>query len=118
MKKIIFIALFFFLTTSFSQGNLQFNQVISETGILANQSTGSTILTVPVGKVWKIESLLSSSYSSVYIKINNLPMDCYATYYAMQFPFWLSSNKTIQIQSTSSNPINYFISIIEFNIIP
>jgi hypothetical protein len=41
-------ALFTFLSlSSFSQGNLQFNQVIT---------VGATDMTVPTGKVWKVES--------------------------------------------------------------
>ena len=49
MKKIVIIALFFVATTSFAQGNLQFNQVL-------NFNSGSNY-TVPVGKVLKIESI-------------------------------------------------------------
>jgi hypothetical protein len=65
MKKIVVIALFFLATTSFAQGNLQFNQVINQnlTGTLPNTGTSAPeytfqtlVITVPVGKVWKIES--------------------------------------------------------------
>ena len=42
--------LFFFIGSCFAQGNLQFNQV----------KLVSTVETVPVGKIWKVENILPS----------------------------------------------------------
>jgi hypothetical protein len=53
MKKIIFIISLLFGTFSFTQGNLQFNRVVTFT-------PGSNY-TVPVGKVLKIESINMNS---------------------------------------------------------
>jgi hypothetical protein len=126
MKSLSF--LFFTLilpTIGFSQGNLQFNQV----------KLVSTIETVPVGKVWKVEAafgdaLLSncstqpmhrilvnnnqltvSNVSSV--GFNNYCNGWQGTVCVTTFPFWLPAGSTLAI---SSNVVS--ISVIEFNIIP
>jgi len=49
LKCIFSLVLFFYVSTVFSQGNLQFNQV----KLVTTQET------VPAGKVWKVESALS-----------------------------------------------------------
>ena len=113
----------------YSQGNLQFNQVI----------IGSTSdLTVPTGKVWKIESYqqqqVGVSQSGVIsgcsdlsrprpffidgISYHNIKSAGYGggnvpVSAANEFPIWL---KTGQIVKTSCS--GDFLSIIEFNIIP
>ena len=66
MKNLLLLILTCALSSSlFAQGNLQFNQVISQnlTGTLPNTGTSAPeytfqtlVITVPVGKVWKIES--------------------------------------------------------------
>ena len=55
MKHLFTFCLILFLGTCFSQGNLQFNQVLTFGGTLC-ASCNQPIGTVPVGKVWKIES--------------------------------------------------------------
>ena len=52
MKKILFIAITIltFSFSSYSQNNLEFNQVIN----LIGQSNGTSVV-VPSGKVWKVE---------------------------------------------------------------
>jgi hypothetical protein len=82
MKKLLLISICFFSMQLFAQGNLQFNQVISETfsvnGSVYNALyTSSSILTVPAGKVWKIESISFKSSSvnttyapSLFLKVN------------------------------------------------
>jgi hypothetical protein len=64
--KILILALLLFLGSQlYSQGNLQFNQVIYQTltGNLPNTGTSAPeytfqtlVITVPAGKVWKIET--------------------------------------------------------------
>ncbi|WP_396140785.1 hypothetical protein [Flavobacterium sp.] len=54
MKKLILILIFFIALGAKAQGNLQFNQVITKSGYLGCGSS-SNVLTVPSGKVWKIE---------------------------------------------------------------
>lgn len=56
--KIFIILLFSFSTYSFSQSNLQFNNVITRTGTLSGpygETAVSQTFTVPTGKVWKLE---------------------------------------------------------------
>jgi hypothetical protein len=70
MKKALFLFVFMSLMChSFSQGNLQFNRVLS----LTNGSNSS----VPTGKVWKVESVNLSS--------------------TVNFPIWLEAGKNITI---------------------
>ena len=51
MKYSIIITFLFALNNLYSQGNLQFNQVLR---------VSNTPQTVPVGKVWKVESYLEN----------------------------------------------------------
>jgi len=56
MQPLLSLSFCLFFGTLFSQGNLQFNQVITYTGTFqGNLSLG----TVPNGKVWKIEARLT-----------------------------------------------------------
>lgn len=121
MKKLIII-LFVLYITSFktqAQGNLQFNQVklISISSTWSNFQywlQNDTLITVPIGKVWKIESGICSTFSSgVLIDGRNLTV----------FPFWLPSGtytlscSVNQNYSNNSNNIpKATISAIEFNI--
>jgi hypothetical protein len=130
MKKLI---MFCFVVNSFlgfSQGNLQFNQVKLVT----------TVETVPVGKIWKIESVvysqiisgLSSSSTGeaannaiILIDGNNIVVRSarqnigggsgvsLALIWEQSYPIWLSSGTTL----ASSTGVQY-ISVIEFNQIP
>ncbi len=60
MKKIITIAMLLFSLASYAQGNLQFNQV----------KLVSTAQTVPVGKVWKVESMICSGGNPILVLCN------------------------------------------------
>lgn len=140
MKKIIFIACLFLIIKATAQGNLQFNQVLTYTqqfssssgGIGGNEYSGPTYQ-VPTGKVWKVENCevityYASSESSTsaynFLKINNvkavrlktssLPDD------EILLPIWFKSGDQIKVYSsnTSSFTGSFFISIIEFNIVP
>ncbi|MDP4867136.1 MAG: hypothetical protein NWQ47_08305 [Crocinitomicaceae bacterium] len=120
----ILILSFFLLPFSFlfSQGNLQFNQVVSGAGILGNNGV-STILTVPADKVWKIESVngWADSGSRTGLTINNVS----TLISSATFPIWLKAGDTFRLTVFTNpgtgyayGPLNYYYSIIEFNIVP
>ncbi len=130
IKVFLLFVCFFIQFNSFSQGNLQFNQVIR---------VNTTAQTVPSGKVWKVETYMqSNTYISEYIEypncnfpdrqhpflINSKP------YYQINgspghgssgimmavgnlFPLWLKAGEIVQ----TTCPDN-FLSIIEYNIVP
>ena len=126
MNKILFLITWLFISINvFSQGNLEFSQV---------KLVGSTIETVPTGKVWKIESVLSnnnlrintSSSSnqtfSTNILINGTNVVIKSTWGSSMttsaiettdLPIWLPAGTTLQVGD------NVFkISVIEFNTLP
>jgi hypothetical protein len=145
VKSIIFIMLFVNSRGSWSQGNLQFSQVIN--------LTPGTTYTVPANKVLKIESLTSQSasintplqssncpngnctciYSSQpYLNLGSLIYSaqpgnvsilytCPATNSAsvtlpnIEFPIWLNAGKQISMQN---NITGVLLTAIEFNIVP
>jgi hypothetical protein len=133
--RIIFITLLFSfflikLNCFNSQGNLQFNQVLR---------VGNTAQTVPVGKVWKVETYMQANTSiSEYTEfpncnfpdrqhpflVNSVP------YYQINgspghgssgimmavgnlFPLWLKSGEVLQTTCP-----NNFLSVIEYNVVP
>lgn len=116
MRIFILLAACFFISESKAQGNLQFNQVLN----VEFTSSVSTTLTVPPGKVWKLENLVMSS-------LNNYACFSYngSTYYLRQhntsssawdnFPFWIGSGKTVTFGAGCASGM---ISIIEFNVVP
>ena len=127
--KILILSFFRVLcSVLYSQGNLQFNQVITYSQLSTTTLSGSIhsyssqIYTVPVGKVWKIEKFLMRNNGSVstFLKVNN----------AFQIspteinpgPVWVKEGDQIQAVTSTTGGGNFtggfFISIIEFNIIP
>jgi hypothetical protein len=139
MKKIVTIFSFILAVILVkAQGNLQFSQVITQTGNLSVsspcQSQSSATLTVPSNKVWKIESM-SRCNPLFYLNGGNVNT-CYynndrfnnstATSMAIDnAPIWLKAGDAINFNLTLScnaNPglvsYSYFISIIEYNIVP
>lgn len=129
MRNLFLLVSVLFNFVLFSQGNLQFNQVIRVVEVLQ---------TVPAGKVWKVESYLESEL----INSNSSSSSCTSStihrpliinngfYYFVgdvawgstnslqmmnhnKFPIWLKSGD--QIRTTCSSD---FASVIEFNIIP
>ena len=69
MKKLFCLKLFcLILICSYGQGNLQFNQVINiqfTKRLPYNTGGGAdTLITVPAGKIWKIESAGSSFFGA------------------------------------------------------
>ena len=139
MKIVTFISLFL-CGLSYSQGNLQFNQV----KIVSNTDASQT---VPAGKVWKIESVFSEGgdtypldgngstqtyFSSCgipsfyfknygrYLSINNIPVSFgihSAGSQMTNLPVWLPSGTTICTCIPSYICARGY-SVIEFNIVP
>ncbi len=121
---LVFFAFIFFGAQSKAQGNLQFNQVLH---LEITCCTASTF-TVPVGKVWKIESSMAynNNYPTRITAINGNPMEAYLTGYTylnygvlpIPLPYWLPTNT--QVSFSTGNTIGYkgYVSIIEFNVIP
>lgn len=114
---------------SFSQGNLQFNQVLKIVDV--NQ-------TVPLGKVWKVESYhqtqvgISTSMPTTGCADLSRPRPYYvdnvlyhhlrpigngnsnyASAATNEFPLWLSAGQEIRTSCSGD-----FLSVIEFNVIP
>lgn len=121
--KILILALFSFLGSQlYSQGNLQFNQVLTGSATLGTNGV-STILTVPAGKVWKIESVngWADCGSRLGITLNTISTLASTS----NFPIWLKAGDTFRLtvlinpgSGSACGPMNYYYSIIEFNIIP
>jgi hypothetical protein len=105
MKHLITLSFLFFLAISNAQGNLQFNQVLTYGGTLC-ASCNQPIGTVPAGKVWKVESKGGSTVPTV----NGNPVT------SNSYPFWLKAGDVIGHYTGSAQ--GWFISIIEFNIVP
>jgi hypothetical protein len=118
MKKIIFIKLFalaaFFVK---AQNNLQFSQVLTYSGTAA--SNGQSIsLTVPSGKVWKIETIERDAGAYLNFNLNGK----FAQGVPNRYPIWLKAGDVFNIQLSggyNQAPVaaNYWISIIEFNVV-
>lgn len=122
MKK-SFIILFIFTIVSISktvsaQGNLQFNQVI----LYDVASAGIQAISIPVGKVWKIESVGNAASSSQSFNLRNSAVQTIAylgnpgSTAMMPLPFWLPAGFVGSIQNVSSQ--RGIMSIIEFNVVP
>ncbi len=117
VMKIIILSFFSFLgSVLHGQGNLQFNQVIN----LPFVANNTTPVTVPTGKVWKLESCMLTSSGNSYAlmlyngALYNMRQQQTSTQVAT-FPFWLSSGASVTFGTSSSGGI---LSILEFNIVP
>ncbi len=128
MKFLLILILSTFAHWAFGQGNLQFNQVLR---------IGNSPLTVPVGKVWKVESYLqnevvyNSNYQSNCGSLNfHRPLVINGSnYYFLgdvsygaasvflmngnKLPVWLKSGDIVNTVCPTD-----FASVIEFNIVP
>ncbi len=126
--KTLFIIICLFASLGVSaQGNLQFNQVIK---------VSSATMTVPVGKVWKIESYQQSNVSGtsnstsgcdlarvrpyiidsqIYHNIKNIASGNAGYVYTAEnrMPIWLAAGQTAATSCPSD-----FLSVIEFNVVP
>lgn len=140
MKRIFSLLLFVLALNGYTnaQGNLQFNQVIvaNLNSTVSSYSTiTSTTITVPAGKVWKIEHAdvwlnnstrqTLSGYYSLYI--DNIVLhhskgsSGTSNQFAENFPVWLPAGTyTVYISNEDSSTHNYVgtINAIEFNVIP
>lgn len=114
MRIFILLVVCFIVFESKAQGNLQFNQVLN----VEFTSSVSTTLTVPPGKIWKLEnSVLTSDIGFICYSCNG------TTYYLREqstypwdnFPFWIGSGKTVTFGVGCASGM---ISIIEFNVVP
>lgn len=130
MKKLL-VSFIFVLGTflTFSQGNLQFNQVLKVIDV--DQ-------TVPAGKVWKVESYhqqtvgISTNMPTtgcgdlsrprpyyvdnvLYHHLNGIGNgnSSYASAATNEFPLWLKESQTLRTSCPGD-----FLSVLEFNIVP
>jgi beta-galactosidase/beta-glucuronidase len=121
--KISIIIVFLLLSLRlFSQGNLQFNQVL----LLNATANNTSQWTVPAGKTWKIETMGSYS-STMYVYLNNSMAFEYigdfnnnfgAYYRGSDAPaLWIPSGTVLGHSSSNGSAFRYF-SVLEFNIIP
>ena len=130
MNKIItlFALLLALSTNSNAQGNLQFNQVINgELNAQVDYSlTTMGTITVPTGKVWKVESVSLSFYDGTYryaqgnpVFIGNHCVNRLGVEGGMNYlPLWLSPG-TYQVTATGfDDPFTFNYSVIEFNVTP
>jgi hypothetical protein len=129
MKNIFLLILTCALSSFlFGQGNLQFNQVLTYmqtfTGTYAGvnaYSYNSSNYTVPAGKTWKVEKFsLIGGPNGGWLTINNihsLNQDVINS-----GPIWLKAGDVVKAGSNCSScgglSGSWFVSIIEFNIIP
>ena len=116
MKSLSFLFFTLVLSTiGFSQGNLQFNQVLN----LSFTGGGSNYL-IPVGKVWKLENVGMSSYSSFFtlsVAGQQVFLKNTHTSYTTEFnsfPYWINGGQNVGFSGTHSG----VVSIIEFNVVP
>jgi hypothetical protein len=129
MKYIVVLFFALLFNEAHAQGNLQFNQVVT---------VSTTSMTVPAGKVWKVESYsesevtFNSNYSSGCVNVNyhrplvinnnnyyffgNMATASSGANYITtgnKLPIWLKSGDQIRTVCSSD-----FASAIEFNIVP
>ena len=139
MKKLIFIAICFVSLNLSAQGNLQFNQVVNlnYTHTIPSGFSNSTVtnITVPAGKIWKIEysslSRNNASYRFTGVLAQSLSIDNFVLIaqnsngnFERQKGgvLWLNEGShNLFITQETSNTNDSFdigISAIEFNIVP
>lgn len=92
--------------------NLQFSQVLTF-GLTA--TTNTVVGVVPENKVWKIEFAHVESY---YLEVNNYAIVSKTANGWNQFPIWLKAGDILSANGSTNSSASYFISIIEFNIVP
>jgi hypothetical protein len=97
---------------------LQFNQVIN----MAFTASNTTPVTVPAGKVWKLENCMLNTpsnnyaymlYNGVYYNLRQQQTSAHI----VNFPFWLSSGTTVTFGGNGGGA-GGMLSIIEFNVVP
>jgi hypothetical protein len=137
MKNILLILAIAFSSASFAQGNLQFNQVmLLDFGPISVSSVAifSQSITVPSGKVWKVEHASVWREASGYRLTGDAPYSLYIDNICVvqqtnaatsgsksnSFPIWLPEGTYFLKISNSSSAMTLAASLnaIEFNIIP
>lgn len=137
MKKILFILAITISSLSFGQGNLQFNQVKFieyTTTTTAYSTTTAGAITVPAGKVWKVEhanvymvaGYPRTEYGGWSLFIDNTLIyrskgASNAIHLVDSFPLWLPAgtyNIVIGQESANAYNVNSSINAIEFNVVP
>lgn len=131
---ILVICVLLFSTAVFAQGNLQFNRafLVEHSFVVPINVLGpfsEISITVPAGKVWKLESVIATLQNSngsigttMAVMINNKSL--YASGTAAPFPVWLPEGTyTLRLTYTSNtglanNVVYGGVSGIEFNVIP
>ncbi len=111
MKTLYIILLVLFTSIAYSQGNLQFNQVL-----ILDATVAGVTHTVPAGKVWKIESVAINGNTS-YFQIQWGGLNYFLVSFSAGYntlPFWLPSSASVIF--TGGN--NAKVSVIEFNVVP
>ena len=125
MKHLFTFCLILLLGTCFSQGNLQFNQVLTFGGTLC-ASCNQPIGTVPVGKVWKIESVGGGSTGfTPWFRINGVnagyfifnTTNAQMAFNSCRLPMWFPAGTAIGFGSNEGGSVIWF-SIVEFNVVP
>ena len=129
MKNYLFGILFFMIPLmSFSQTtNLSYSQVITQTGTVSVPYGGTSNLsiTVPAGKVWKVEA--ATVFGDAMMKINEMVAIYFranSAFVVNYCPIWLKAGTyTISISAfpsgcCSATTVSYGYSVIEFNETP
>lgn len=129
MKTLLFLFSFFLTYLLFSQGNLQFNNVYTYSGVVnltpgftsacsgnVSYSYVSPTFTVPAGKIWKIERLYCTS---PFFFVNGCRSGELVGFngYTYDVPIWLKGGETL-VFATNTLTHQYSINIVEFNNIP
>lgn len=112
MKKIIFITAILISAFSYSQKNLELNDVL----FLQQRIDGSDFI-VPAGKVWKIVSMGSSLNNST----NGYAVNVYIDGQVIVFNHGVSSYGILLPSGTEikfwNNNDNWYLNIIEYNLV-
>jgi hypothetical protein len=127
MKKTILLAVVILLgCTAFAQGNMQFNNAQHLTFSGTSSTAQGTVLniTVPAGKVWKVESGSicwiyqgKASTTGIYLLLDNQILQSPDN--NKSTPIWLPAGSYKVEYNTSNGSYSYSgaISVLEFNII-
>jgi hypothetical protein len=112
--KYIFSFLLLLALSKMNAQNLQFSQVLTF-GITAT-ANNTPLAIVPENKVWKIEYARLESGGA--LEANNYVIATLATQGLNHFPIWLKAGDVLTVNGSTNSAPKYFISIIEFNIVP
>jgi len=118
MKHIIAL-LFAFACYQADAQNLQFSQVLTFSGYLGSDQAAEFI--VPEGKVWKIVSA-ENYYTSYQVNgasaIRSIPGGSQDKVQNNVFPIWIKSNDVLTANGGGISGSSFFLSIIEFTLVP